>query len=192
MGSGPAGHHRHGVIHMTTAGEMSSTEQAPIPRLHAFDLVMSWLFKILKKVGCPPGLFAIIHSFHEDMQNTVFYNGATSEPVLITSGVKQHCVLAQPHSGSFSPCPVPSVAMMTAVYLHTRSDGHLFNLTKLWAKTKVRAVTIREALFANDAATSSICYHATARVALCYAMCDFTSQRTKKWLFRYCTCTIQD
>ena len=38
------------------------------------------------------------------------------------------------------------------VYLHTRSDGRLFNLTRLRAKTKVRPVTIRETLFADDAA----------------------------------------
>ena len=38
------------------------------------------------------------------------------------------------------------------VYLHTRSNGRLFNLARLRAKTKVRHVTIREALFADDAA----------------------------------------
>ncbi len=37
------------------------------------------------------------------------------------------------------------------VYLHTRSDGRLFNL----AKTKVRPVTIRETLFADDLALAT-------------------------------------
>ena len=41
------------------------------------------------------------------------------------------------------------------VSLHTRSDGHLFNLTRLQRKTKVQAVTIREALFADDAALAT-------------------------------------
>ena len=37
-------------------------------------------------------------------------------------------------------------------YLRTRSDGRLFNLTHLRAKTKVREVLIRDMLFADDAA----------------------------------------
>ncbi len=53
---------------------------SPSPRsdgdMEAFDLVSrSELFKILKKVGCPPPsrLLAIIQSFH-DMQSTVCYH----------------------------------------------------------------------------------------------------------------------
>ena len=38
-----------------------------------------------------------------------------------------------------------------SVYLHTRTDGKLFNVARLRAKTKVR-VLIREMLFADDAA----------------------------------------
>jgi hypothetical protein len=41
------------------------------------------------------------------------------------------------------------------VYLHTQSDGRLYNLAILGAKTKVRRVTIREALFSDDAALAS-------------------------------------
>ncbi len=55
----------------------------------AFDLVSrSGLFKILKKVDYPPRLLAAIQSFHDNMQSTVDYNGATSEPFPISSGVK--------------------------------------------------------------------------------------------------------
>ncbi len=55
----------------------------------AFDLVSrSGLFKILKKVSCPPRFLAAIQYFHEDMQSTVYYNGATSEPFPISSRVK--------------------------------------------------------------------------------------------------------
>ena len=42
------------------------------------------------------------------------------------------------------------------VYLHTRSDGHLFNLDRLRAKTKVRVTLIRDMLFADDGAVTSI------------------------------------
>ena len=38
------------------------------------------------------------------------------------------------------------------IYLRTRSDGRLFKLARLRAKTKVRKVLIRDMLFADDAA----------------------------------------
>ncbi len=50
------------------------------------------------------------------------------------------------------------------VYLHTRSDRRLFNLTRLQAKTKVRAVTFTEALFADDAALATYTKPAPKRV----------------------------
>ena len=41
------------------------------------------------------------------------------------------------------------------MYLHTRSDGNLFNLARLRAKTKVRKVLIRLMLFTDDAALAA-------------------------------------
>ena len=121
----------------------------------AFDLVSrSGLFQLLKKIGCPPKLHSIIESFHTDMQGTVCFNGATSDPFPINSGVKQGCVLAPTLFGIFF-----SILLSHAfkdnedgIYLHTRSDGKLYNLARLRAKTKVRHVTIREVLFTDDAA----------------------------------------
>ena len=40
-------------------------------------------------------------------------------------------------------------------YLRTRSDGRLFNLARLRAKTEVRKVLIRDMLFADDAAVAT-------------------------------------
>ena len=61
----------------------------------AFDLVSrDGLFMILAKIGCPPTLLSIVKSFHDNMKGTVLYNGATSDPFNILSGVKQGCVLA--------------------------------------------------------------------------------------------------
>lgn len=42
-----------------------------------------------------------------------------------------------------------------SVHLHTRSDGKLFNLSRLKAKKKVCTVHIREMLFADDTALTS-------------------------------------
>ena len=58
-----------------------------------FDLVSrSRLLEILKRIGCPPGLFNIIASFHEDTHNIVSFKGTTSEVFPVSSGVKQGCV----------------------------------------------------------------------------------------------------
>lgn len=40
-------------------------------------------------------------------------------------------------------------------YMHTRSDGRFFNITKLRAKTKVHKIIIRNMLFADDTAVTS-------------------------------------
>jgi len=124
----------------------------------AFDLVSrSGLFRILNKIGCPPRLLAIITSFHENMHSTVCFNGATSEAFPVSSGVKQGCVLAPTLFAIFF-----SILLQYAfkdcsegVYIHTRTDGKLFNIARLRAKTKVTKVLIRELLFADDAALTS-------------------------------------
>ena len=56
----------------------------------AFDLVSRrGLFNLLDKIGCPPKLLSVISSFHNNMKGTVNYDGATSEPFDIHSGVKR-------------------------------------------------------------------------------------------------------
>ena len=124
----------------------------------AFDLVSrSGLFELLRKIGCPPRLLNIIVSFHEDMKGMVNYDGENSEPFTVKSGVKQGCVLAPTLFGIFVSMLL-SYAFKNSVegiHLHTRSDGKLFNLARLKAKTKVQPVLIREMLFADDAAVTS-------------------------------------
>ena len=73
------------------------------------------------------------------------------------SGVKQGCVLAPTRFRIFFSLLLKH-AFGTATegqYLHTRSDGRLFNLARLRAKTKVHEITIRDLLFADDAAITS-------------------------------------
>ena len=121
----------------------------------ASDLVSrQGLFNLLEKIGCPPKLLSVISSFHNNMKGTVNYDGATSEPFEIHSGVKQGCVLA-PTLFSIFFSMMLSHAFKTStegVFLHTRADGKLFNLARLRANTKVRHVVIREMLFGDDAA----------------------------------------
>ena len=123
----------------------------------AFDLVSrEGLFRILSKIGCPPKLHSLIESFHANMQGTVQFNGRTSESFNINSGVKQGCVLAPTLFGIFFAFLLKHAfgASKEGIYLHTRSDGRLFNLARLRAKTKVREALIRDMLFADDAAVA--------------------------------------
>ena len=69
----------------------------------------------------------------------------------------QGCVLAPTLFGIFFSL-VLSHAFRTSeddIYIHTRSDGRLFNLDWLKARSKIRKILIRELLFADDAALTS-------------------------------------
>ena len=61
----------------------------------AFDLVSrDGLFQILPKIGCSPELQSMIESFHTNLKRTAQFNGSSSRPFDIRSGVKQECILA--------------------------------------------------------------------------------------------------
>ena len=124
----------------------------------AFDWVSrSGLFKILQKISCPPKLLAIITSFHQDMQSTVCFDGATSNAFPVSCGVKQGCVLAPTLFGTFFSMLLQYafVDCTEGVHVRMRSDGKVFNVPRLHAKTKAYVVLIRELLFADNAALTS-------------------------------------
>ena len=124
----------------------------------AFDLVSrKGLFQLLEKIGCPQKLLKVIMSFHEDMKGTVLFDGSSSATFPISSGVKQGCVLAPTLFGTFFSMLLSYAftGSEDGVFLHTRSDGKLLNLSRLRAKTKVRRLLLREMLFADDAAIAS-------------------------------------
>ncbi|XP_066294595.1 uncharacterized protein [Branchiostoma lanceolatum] len=141
------------------AREVQGTEHAPV-YIAFIDLTKSFamvsrdgLFKILPKIGCPPKLQSLIKSFHTNMKGTVLYSGNLSEPFDIRGGVKQGCVLAPTQLFGIFFALLLKQAFGTAtegIYLRTRSDGRLFNLNRLKAKTKVREALIRDLLFADD------------------------------------------
>ena len=88
------------------------------------------------------------------MKGVVEFDGSTSEPFNITSGVKQGCVLAPTLFGIFFAIMLQQAFKDTTegVLLHTRTDGSLFNLARLKAKTLITKPLIRDLLFADDAA----------------------------------------
>ena len=125
----------------------------------AFDTVSRvGLWKIMAKYGCPRKFIALVQQFHEGMQARVQDSGESSDPFPVTNGVKQGCVLAPTlFSLMFS-------AMLTdafreedvGVSLRYRTDGKLFNLRRLQAKTKVMTDSIRDLLFADDCALNAV------------------------------------
>jgi len=124
----------------------------------AFDLVSrDGLFKILPLIGCPLKLLSIVRSFHDGMLSTVQYDGNTSTEFEVKSGVKQGCVLAPTLFGIFFAMLFRHAfkGATEGVYLHSRSDGKLFNLNRLKSKSKTREVLIRDMLFSDDAALAT-------------------------------------
>ncbi|XP_069187191.1 uncharacterized protein [Procambarus clarkii] len=105
----------------------------------AFNLVSrDGLFKILPKIGCQPRLLSIIRSFNENMRGTVVFDGLTSDAFDIRGGVKQGCVLAPTLFGIFFAVMLQHAfgSVTEGFYLRARSDGKLFNLARLRAKTR--------------------------------------------------------
>ena len=148
------------LLPSTVTREVQRTAYMPlyiafIDLTKAFDLISrDGLFNFLPTIGCPPKLQSMIESFHTDTKGTVQFYGSSSKPFEIRSGAKQGCVLAPTLFGIFFGLLLKHAFNTTTegIYLRTRSDGRLFNLARLRAKTKVREVITRDILFADDAA----------------------------------------
>ena len=117
----------------------------------------------------PPKLLRMITSFHEEMKGTVQYDGSSSDPLLPHQKWRQTRV--RPRAETFFSLLLRYAVSESeeGIYLHTRSDGSLFNLARLRAKTKVRKVLVREMLFADDAAITAHTETALQELINCFA-----------------------
>lgn len=111
------------------------------------------------------------------MKATIQYEDNMSEPFNIKGGVKQGCVLAPTLFGFFFSLVLKHAfgTLTKGVHMNTRSDDKLYNIARLRAKTKVRKTTIRDMLFADDAAVAAHTEYDLQQLMdqLSHACCDF-------------------
>ena len=121
----------------------------------AFDSVSrEGLYIVLRKVGCPQKLLNLIRSLHMGMMATVAYENEESKAFPVNNGVRQGCVLAPVLFNIYFSYLIRHAfeGNDEGIYLISRHDGGLFNISRFRAKTKVREMPVRELLFADDVA----------------------------------------
>ena len=120
----------------------------------AFDMVSrDGLWRIIAKYGCLEKFITIFRQFHDARHVWVQDNGESF--VAFTNGVKQVCALT------------PTLIMFSAMLFDAFNgsdngidilyctDGSVFNLRRLQAKTKVKTDIVHEFLFADDCVLSA-------------------------------------
>jgi len=127
---------------------------------------------MLPLIGCSHKLLSIVKSFHNGMMSTVQFGGDMPKEFGIKSSVKQGCVLAPTLFGVFFSLLMKHAfgSSNDGVFVHSRSDGCLFNLACLRSESKVNKVLIRDLLFADDAAIdgwSSKVHGQISQIATC-------------------------
>ena len=120
----------------------------------AFDTVdRDTLWKLLRRYGCPDNFIRVLQSFHDGMTASISCGGGCSEPFNVGHGVKQGCVLAPTLFTIFLAAVLQRMPEhLGDLHIRTRSDGDLFNLRRLKAKSKTLEKLIQELLFADDTA----------------------------------------
>ena len=121
----------------------------------AFDTVSrEGLWQVLRKFGCPEKFIKLTAALHNGMQAHVLYGNAQSKDFAVSTGVKQGCVLA-PTLFSLYLAAMLEVAFRSTeegVYIQTRHNADLFNVSHFKAKTKTERILVKELLFADDSA----------------------------------------
>jgi len=117
----------------------------------AFDTVnRSALWKILRKIGCQSGFVDIIRSFHDGMRACVIEEGEKSLEFDVLNGTKQGCMLAPMLFSIFAMMLLVAIKnCKTGVGIRFRTDGDLFDIRRLQAKTKIYSTIIWDLLYAD-------------------------------------------
>ena len=101
-------------------------------------------------LGCPSKFLTILHNLHDGQQGQVKHNVSQSGSFSISIGVKQGCVLAPTLFSIFFSIVLCDAkeGLPDGIYIRFQTNGSLFNLRRLLARTK----TIDELLFADGCA----------------------------------------
>ena len=124
----------------------------------AFDSVnREALWACLAWLGCPPKFVSITRKLHEGMKGCVLYDGDQSGSFNINTGVTHGCVIAPTLFSIFLAAFISLAAVDQAkgVGIIYRTDGELFNMRRLKAKTKVKATSIVDLQYADDCAITA-------------------------------------
>lgn len=119
----------------------------------AFDSVpREALWLVLVKLGCTEKFVGLLRLLHDNMQCCVAVGGEQTEFFPVTCGVKQGCVLAPTLFALYFAVVVKEVLQTVSqgVRIRFRTDGSLFNLGRLKARTKVSYALITEIMYADD------------------------------------------
>ena len=110
-----------------------------------------------KKFGRPRKFTTLVRQLHDGMRATVLDNGDTSDSFPVTNGVKRGCVLAPTLFSMVFAAMLHDASQDNddGIRLKYRTDGGVFNLSRLKANTKVKISTLRELLVADDCALGS-------------------------------------
>lgn len=112
------------------------------------------MWEVLRRFGCSEKFTSLIRALHDGMTGRVQYQSGLTEPFPITGGLKQGCVLAPTLFSIYLAAMYYEIGRETpGIEISTRSDGGLFNLSRLKARTKVKHVKITELQYADDNAT---------------------------------------
>ena len=144
----------------------------------AFDTVdRLLLWRVLEAFGCPPRLAKIIREFHDGTKGRVVVGNDESTEISVCHGTKQGCVLAPTLFSIFLTVVLLVLHQETndGIYVRHRTDGKLFNLSRLKAVTKTKTELIRELLFADDTALVA---HTKDQLQ---SLQDTFSAASKKW-----------
>ena len=111
----------------------------------------------MEKFGCRRKFIALVRQLHDSMRATVLDNGDMSDSFPVTNRVKQGSVLTPTLFSMVFAAMLHDASQDNddGIQLKYRTDGGVFNLRRLKAKTKVKVAALRELLFADNCALNS-------------------------------------
>ena len=136
-----------------SVGKNADLHSAYVDLTKAFDTVSrDGLWRIMAKKGCPQKFFSIVRPLHDSMLARVQDNGEISQPFPVSNGVKQGCVLAPTLFSIICSVMLTDAFRDTdvGIGINQHTDGSVFNLRRLQAKTKVTSDTVNDFVFADD------------------------------------------